>query len=30
MQVIGQFSPEQEIYSIDESFLRFTRGRPRA
>ena len=26
MQVIGQFSPEQEIYSIDESFLRFTPG----
>ena len=23
MAVIGQFSPEQEIYSIDESFLRF-------
>ncbi|MFZ1539778.1 MAG: DNA polymerase V subunit UmuC, partial [Chromatiaceae bacterium] len=26
MAVIGQFSPEQEIYSIDESFLRFTPG----
>ena len=26
MQVIGQFSPEQEVYSIDESFLRFTPG----
>ena len=24
MAVIGQFSPEQEIYSIDESFLRFS------
>ena len=24
MTVIGQFSPEQEVYSIDESFLRFT------
>lgn len=24
MSVIGQFAPEQEIYSIDESFLRFT------
>ncbi len=24
MATIGQFSPEQEIYSIDESFLRFT------
>ena len=24
MAVIGQFSPEQEVYSIDESFLRFT------
>ena len=23
MTIIGQFSPEQEIYSIDESFLRF-------
>jgi DNA polymerase V len=23
MQVIGQFSPLQHIYSIDESFLRF-------
>jgi DNA polymerase V len=23
MEVIGQYSPEQEIYSIDESFLRF-------
>ena len=23
MAVIGQFSPEQEIYSMDESFLRF-------
>ncbi|MFZ1536210.1 MAG: Y-family DNA polymerase [Chromatiaceae bacterium] len=23
MAIIGQFSPEQEIYSIDESFLRF-------
>ncbi|MBK8639916.1 MAG: Y-family DNA polymerase [Chromatiaceae bacterium] len=26
IQVIGQFSPEQEVYSIDESFLRFTPG----
>ena len=26
MAVIGQFSPEQEVYSIDESFLRFTPG----
>ena len=26
MQVIGQFGPEQEVYSIDESFLRFTPG----
>lgn len=25
MQVIGRFSPEQHIYSIDESFLRFNR-----
>ncbi len=24
MEVIGHYSPEQEIYSIDESFLRFT------
>ncbi len=24
MSVIGRYSPEQEIYSIDESFLRFT------
>jgi DNA polymerase V len=24
MSVIGAFSPEQEVYSIDESFLRFT------
>ena len=24
MAVIGRFSPEQEVYSIDESFLRFT------
>lgn len=24
MSIIGAFSPEQEIYSIDESFLRFT------
>ena len=23
MSVIGQFAPEQEVYSIDESFLRF-------
>ena len=23
MTIIGQFSPEQEVYSIDESFLRF-------
>ena len=23
MTIIGQFSPEQEIYSVDESFLRF-------
>ncbi|MBK8640261.1 MAG: Y-family DNA polymerase [Chromatiaceae bacterium] len=26
MAVIGQFSPAQEVYSIDESFLRFTPG----
>jgi DNA polymerase V len=26
MAVIGQFSPEQEVYSIDECFLRFTPG----
>ncbi|MBP8198179.1 MAG: hypothetical protein KAX64_06425 [Chromatiaceae bacterium] len=26
MQVIGQFCQEQEIYSTDESFLRFTPG----
>ena len=26
MAVIGQFSPAQEVYSIDESFLRFTGG----
>ncbi len=26
MAVIGQYSPEQEVYSIDESFLRFTGG----
>lgn len=25
MQVIGRFAPEQHIYSIDESFLRFSR-----
>ena len=25
MQVIGRFSPEQHVYSIDESFLRFHR-----
>ena len=24
MSIIGTFSPEQEVYSIDESFLRFT------
>ncbi len=24
MEVVGHYSPEQEIYSIDESFLRFT------
>lgn len=24
MSVIGRYSPEQEVYSIDESFLRFT------
>ncbi len=29
MAVIGQFSPEQEVYSIDESFLRFTAGEAR-
>ncbi|MBK8639301.1 MAG: Y-family DNA polymerase [Chromatiaceae bacterium] len=29
MAVTGQFSPEQEIYSIDESFLRFTPGEAR-
>jgi DNA polymerase V len=26
MAVIGQFSPDQEVYSIDEAFLRFTPG----
>jgi DNA polymerase V len=26
MTVIGQFSPQQEVYSIDESFLRWTGG----
>ena len=26
MPVIGQFSPEQEVYASDESFLRFTPG----